>query len=232
MNKFVLLIAFVMSLALFANGAVTVVEDGSEWLKASYPQPAAGEDVRIRLQMRLASRLGLLETATTVCFRTDETYALAQGAKGFGMQFLCAINDCTSNTHLHSVLFASEIKSTEPAVWAGAGIDLSHTNRGVHTLNGGRRPDTIYGMSATDFASSNLPAKNEEVHFRCFLNYDGSYNASNLLTDIQLEAGVAGEESEWTAVNVHLNAPEPTVDTEAPATDESSTPIIDVTISP
>ena len=224
MNKFVLLLAFVMSMALVANGAVTIVEEGTEWLKASYPTPAPGEDVRIRLQMKLASRLGLLETATTICFRTDETYTLAQGAKGFGMQFLCAINDCTSNTHLHAVLFGSEVKSVGPAVWAGSGIDLSHTNRGVHTLNGGRRPDTMYGMSSADFASSHLPAKNEEVHFRCFLNYDGSYYAANLLTDIQLESGVEGGESEWTAVNVHLNAPELPEGGEAPAGEENTSP--------
>lgn len=222
MNKFIVLLAFVMSMAVVANGAVTIIDDGTEFLKASYPKAAPGEDVRIRLQMKLASRLGLLETATTICFRTDGTYAITEGTKGFGMQFLCAINDCTSNTHLHAVLFGSEAKSVEPVVWAGSGMDLSHTNRGVHTVNGGRRPDTMYGMSASQFASSHLPAKDEEVHFRCFVNYDGSYYAANLLTDIQLEAENEGEESEWTAVNVHLNAPAPTEGGDAPSTEGSS----------
>lgn len=210
MNKFVLLLTLLVSVAVMAND-VTIVEAGSEWLKASFVNHGEGEDFRIRLQMNLSSRLGLLETATTICFRTDETDTLAVGAKGFGMQFLCALNDCTSNTHLLAVLFASEVKSVEPVVWSGSGMDLSYTNRGVAEADEGVKPDTMYGMFASQLESSNLPGPNEEVYLRCYVNYHGAYSNSNLLTDIQLEAN-EGQESAWTAISVHLNRPVAPID--------------------
>jgi hypothetical protein len=205
MNKFLTLIILMVLAIVISSKAVTIVNDGTEWLKVAYKNPESGEDHRIRWRARLASRLGLLETATAICFETDDTYEVNAGAKAFGIQFWCGITDCKHNYQLGAIWFGSVAKDSAEVTWTGAGDDVSHTNKGVGQVNGGKRPDYLYGMSNDEFEESNLPAEGDEVYLKCFTNFSGSYHETNLNTDMQLTE--SDGDSDWTAHEVHLNEP-------------------------
>ncbi|CAI2376528.1 unnamed protein product [Moneuplotes crassus] len=187
MNKFIILAVLLLSTVLAAETLpFKVRNDLGERFRIIDKATEEGYR-RIRVRMDLDSNLSLLETATTICFESDSSFSLSDGAKGFGMTFMCAIHECTSNTHLHTLLFGSQYYNG--GYWAGAGIDASHTNIGVHHLEDGTNPDAGFKMEASLAESINLPVLENEVdtHYKCFTNYRGSYVEDNLLVDIHLD---------------------------------------------
>ncbi|CAI2375980.1 unnamed protein product [Moneuplotes crassus] len=201
MNKFIALTVLLLSSVLVSADPFGVTLGGGATF--SLDDDAADPDMRkIHIQMALDQNLHLLETATTICFASDDSFNIADGSVGFGMSFLCAIHECTSNAHLHTLLFGSHY--TAAGYWAGAGTDASHTNVGVVNLNDGMHPDTSFNMASTLAASINLPdlAPAADAHYKCFTNFDGSYIEDNLLVDIHLD-------SDWEEHNVTIAAVAP-----------------------
>lgn len=186
MNKFITIAVILFASFMIAKAdPFTVAQENGEKFKI-FENEAPENWREFRIMMELNHNLHLLDTATTICFQTDETFALEDGAFGFGMSFLCAIHECTSNTHLHALLFGSHYEDS--GIWAGAGKDASHTNRGVVELDSGLHPDTKYVMSDTLSYEIHAPNHIDEVdqHFKCFSRFDGSYFEDNLLVDIKL----------------------------------------------
>jgi hypothetical protein len=216
----------VLALSALTNAApVTIWEDGAEWFKIAHKNPSGDEDVRVRLLSKLDQRLGSLDTATTICFRTeDDTYTVEAGSAGFAVQWWCGITDCRWNYQLGAVFFPSTAKSASPVTWGTpeAGTDLSHLNKGVGKTRGGKRPDYLYGMSTAEFESSNLPGEGEEVFLKCYINNEGTYYETNLNTDLELESSDPEEVSDWNVQTIHLNAPEEPEETEAEDSGEST----------
>lgn len=187
MNKFIILAVLLFSTVLVANAAPFRVSNDLGERFRMIEKPAADGYTRIRVRMDIDSNLSLLETATTICFESDSSFSLSDGAKGFGMTFMCAIHECTSNTHLHTLLFGSHYYNG--GYWAGAGVDASHTNTGVYLLEDGTNPDAGFTMEAALAQQINLPVFENEVDtfYKCFTNYKGSYVEDNLLVDIHLD---------------------------------------------
>lgn len=201
MSKFIVLTVLLLSSVLVSADPFGVTLAGGA--SFSLDDDAADPGMRkIHIQMSLDHNLHLLETATTICFASDDSFNIGDGSVGFGMSFLCAIHECTSNAHLHTLLFGSHY--TGSGYWAGAGIDASHTNIGVVNLNDGMHPDTSFNMASSLAASINLPdlAPAADAHYKCFTNYDGSYIEDNLLVDIHLD-------SDWEEHNVTIAAVAP-----------------------
>lgn len=217
MSKSIFLVYMLLATAFVAVSADDQIHNFvDDWLQFAYRTPEAGEDVRLRVVMNLpteteepteTANLKLFETATTICFRTqDDSYTLETGAKGFGIQFLCAISECTMSHHLHTIMFGSEAKGNSPATWNGSGTDVSHTNRGAsdHTVKPGTNPDTLYGMTQDEFDSSNLPGESETAYFKCYYQNKGTYQNTDLNLDVQLETTNAVVD-DWTEMNVAWN---------------------------
>lgn len=204
MNKFILLSVLLLSAFLTARAdPFTVTQENGEFWKVEEEEAANEGTRRFRMKMELNQNLHLLDTATTICFESDSEFNIEDGAAGFGMSFLCAIHNCHSNTHLHTLLFGSHYVDVDGGKWAGAGTDASHTNRGVVELNNGQHPDTVFVMNEELSYDVHLPVHADEVdlHYKCFTRYDGTYFEDNLLVDIYL-----GED--WTMHEITIPAHE------------------------
>ena len=211
-QKFVVALVVMVAFMNVTNAfPLTIWQDGVEWLKEAAKSPESGEDVRVRLNARIEHRLGLLDTATTICFRTvDDNFNVRVGSQAFALQWWCGISDCRWNYQLGANLFPSTAKSASPVTWGtpAPGTDLSYTNKGVGKTRGGSRPDYLFGMTNEQFEASNLPGRTEEVFMKCYINNEGSYYTTNLNSDIELESTDPDEDSDWVVQNIHLNAPD------------------------
>ena len=188
----------------------TIWQDGVEWLKEAFNTAQGGEDMRVRFNGRIEQRLGLLDTSTTICFRTaDDDYNVRVGSPAFAIQWWCGISDCRWNYQLGANLFPSTAKNASPVTWGtpAPGTDLSYTNRGIGRTRSGSRPDYIFGMTNQQFEDSHLPGKTEEVFLKCYINNEGSYYSTNLNSDMVLESTDPDEDSDWIVQTVHHNAP-------------------------
>ena len=206
-----LAICFLMGLALVARcqtqDILSASADDATSLQFNHQAPLTGEDVRIAMTMTLKKNLGLTETSTTICFKTaDDTFAVASGDKAFGVQFMCGLTECKVNYYLGAYLFGSEaVVDANGVHWAASTFDVSYTNRGVATVGDGQHPDTMYGMTEEQFASSNLPAENEDVYMKCYHNSGAQYGKADMTLDISLESA-AENATVWTSSEVHLVA--------------------------
>ena len=188
MNKFTILAVLMLAMPLFVRAGDFIIEGEPIQAFTLSREEAQNETYhRIRVKMQLNEHLSLLETATTICFETADTFEVLNGeSSAFGMQFLCAISECTSNTHLHTLLFGSH--ATTEGKWAGSGYDASFTNRGVVELNDGRHPDTVFEIGDDIIANVHLPPTETttDMHYKCFTSYKGTYSDHNLLIDVDL----------------------------------------------
>lgn len=194
MNKFILAVVVALTLA-FAFADPLIVDHGDEWFRISTKKE--GSNYRLRVGMGLEDNLTTLKAATVICFHTDKNYNLKSGAKGFGFTAWCTVTECTSNHHLGASFFGSSLKSTSPPTWAGAGSDVSHTNKGVTSVKGGDNPDFIYKMTPAEFGKSNVPQPCDETYLRCYAKYDCGFYDTNLLTDLNLKG--------WKEAKVKMN---------------------------
>ncbi|CAI2376445.1 unnamed protein product [Moneuplotes crassus] len=197
MNKFIVLTVLLLSSVLVAAGPLTIDVGGGAQFSLQ-DEDTTAENRKVHFQMSLNSNLHLLDTATAICFDSDDSFNIADGSAGFGISFLCVSLQCTSNAQLHTLLFGSHYQE---GYWAGAGIDVSHTWVGGLEVNDGLSPEAQFDMETSVAASINLPDLEAEVdtYLKCFTNFAGSYIENNLLVDINLN-------SDWQEHNVTITA--------------------------
>ncbi|CAI2376568.1 unnamed protein product [Moneuplotes crassus] len=197
MNKFIALTVLLLSSVLVAAGPLTIDVGGGALFRLQ-DEVLDAFNRKVRFEMTLNSNLHLLETATAICFDSDDTFSISDGAPGWGMSFLCTVSECSTNAHLHTLLFGSHYQEGH---WVGGGVDASFTWNGGLEPNDGIFPVAQFYMGISLAASINLPDLEAAVdtYYKCFTNFDGSYVEDNLLVDINLD-------SDWQEHNVTVAA--------------------------
>ena len=204
MLKQLLCAIVIMAAVINIASAETIVlgEKGNESITMTYIVTQEDEAMRVRFRMKKDKKLEFNRSAVAVCFQTDENNELQTGAKGFGLNYSCTVEDgCKYGSDLVYAFFASELKSTDPPTWAATSTDMSAANRGSVNPGSGIDFTTRYGLTEEQVEQSHLPKLGEQSFLKCFTAYDVSYDDVRIWTEIELTDDIFNEEEKSFTVN-------------------------------
>ena len=231
--------AFLASMAYVAKAeeiSLAPNEGGEDmnWLHLENHDPEQDTKMKIDLTQSFTETSEIVDTMTTLCFHTDDTHEVADGADAFGIQWMCMAPTCDSNHDFRVNIFASDahqdlatghlwFRSTEDdySAWTYLGPEdrLNRCTGGEDDDENCEDDDTLdlnmrLRVDADDYERSNLPTWGEETHLKCFYDMDGDWYNTNFLAGISTEG--------WESFDVTL-WPEPEDDTGADDTGADDT---------
>lgn len=194
MTKFSTTFTVVLACLVAFTAGVAIIDDSGISLTMTSETPIGGEAARVRFSATLAGNLHSLETAAAICFATDDTYEVADGALGFGIQWVCTLSECTQNYYLGAYLWSGHASVSGGVTSWVPDADLTNGSFYTSSVDTGAHPDSIIGFDAAGLALSHLPTLGDSVpeHYKCHRNFAGSFGRADLSTEIALDG-------DWTA---------------------------------
>ena len=191
-------------------------EDGN-WLKLENHDPEQNTKVKVDISQSFTETSEIVDTKTTLCFHTDDTFEVQDGADAFGIQWMCMAPTCDSNHDYRVNIFASTahqdattghlwFTSTEDdySQWTYLGPEdrLNRCTGGDDDASDCEEDDTLdlnmrLRADADDYERSNLPTWGEETHLRCFKEMDGDWYNTNFLAGINTDGWESFDVTLW-----------------------------------
>jgi hypothetical protein len=191
-------------------------EDGN-WLKLENHDPDQTTKVKVDISQSFTETSEIVDTKTTLCFHTDDTHEVQDGADAFGIQWMCMAPTCDSNHDFRVNIFASTahqdattghlwFTSTEDdySAWTYLGPEdrLNRCTGGEDDASDCEDDDTLdlnmrLRADADDYDRSNLPTWGEETHLKCFTEMDGDWYNTNFLAGINTDGWESFDVTLW-----------------------------------
>lgn len=183
-------------LVLSNSQTVNLAETKDQFIRLSYMEPWANEDVKLLFEAVLKRPLKYDESMTAVCSKQGEDGNIQQGDKAFALQFYCEVwYGCANNLLIRSLLYSSKLSKTEPVTWQGSEKEYSLFQSGPFGKVETGRYDITYEIFNEQLNELGLP---ESIHtedgehlpeWNCWINFNDHQSQTTLTSDIELTEG-------------------------------------------